>query len=199
MWWWQSGRAGGEPISVPNVFGLGDGGPLVLAAKPNLARLLAASQPVPPQDSLNSWTGPASIRFALVIGYLAHPDPRVRVSAIRLGVRYCGHTYGYQDRLVELAADPDQKVRLAAVSALWTVHRESSCERVVQSLRDEIRGHANDFGLPAAAGLRLGADRARVALDLLVEHAPNDAARGTLLDLIDRYVTTLHDDPRSQR
>lgn len=178
---------------MPNVFGLGDGGPLVLAAKPNLARLLGASHPVPPQDNLNSWTGPASIRFALVIGYLAHPDPKVRINAIRLGVRYCGHTYGYQDRLVELAADSDPKVRAAAVSALWTVHRESGCERVVQSLRDEIRGHTNDFGLPAAAGLRLGPDRAREALGLLVEQAPNDTARNTLLDLIARYITTAKD------
>jgi hypothetical protein len=194
--WWRSERADGEPISVPNVFGLGDGGPLVLAAKPHLARMLSASHPAPPQDNRNAWTSAASIRFALVIGYLAHPDPKVRVNAITLGARYCGHTYGYQDRLVELAADPDQKVRLAAVNALWTVHRESSCERVVQSLRDEIRGHTNDFGLPAAAGLRLGPDRARAALDLLVEHAPNDAARDTLLDLIGRYVTAIDDTPR---
>jgi hypothetical protein len=194
--WWRSERADGGPISVPNVFGLGDGGPLVLAANPNLPRLLASSHPVPPQDNLNAWTGPASIRFALVIGYLAHPDPKVRVNAIRLGIRYCGHTYGYQDRLVELAADPDEKVRLAAVSALWTVHRESSCERVVQSLRDEIRGHTNDFGLPAAAGLRLGPERARGALDLLVEHAPTDAARGALLDLVGRYIAAIDDTPR---
>jgi hypothetical protein len=178
---------------VPNVFGLGDGGPLVLAADPDLARLLATPNPVPPQDNRNVWSGPASIRFALVIGYLAHPDAKVRVSAIELGVQYCGHTYGFQDRLVELAADPDTRVRLAAISALWTVHRESSCERVVQSLRDEIRGHTNDFGLPAASGLRLGPDRARTALALLVEHAPDDAARRGLLELISRYVATIGD------
>ena len=194
--WWRSERADEEPVSVPNVFGLGDGGPLLLAAKPNLARLLAASHPVPPQDNRDAWTGPASIRFALVIGHLAHPDPTVRISAIMLGVRYCWHTYGYQDRLVELAADPEEKVRLAAVSALWTVHRESSCERVVQSLRDEIRGHTNDLGLPAAVGLRLGPERARAALELLVTCAPTGAARGALLDLIGRYITAIDDMPR---
>lgn len=193
--WWRGERADGGSISVPNVFGLGDGGPLVLAVKPNLARLLSASHPVPPQDNRDAWTGPSSIRFALVIGYLAHPEPKVRVSAIKLGVRYCGHTYGFQDRLVELIADPEEKVRLAAVRALWTVHRESSCERVVQSLRDEIRGHTNDFGLPAAAGLRLGPERARAALDLLVEHAPNDVARGAVLGLVGRYITAIDDTP----
>lgn len=174
---------------MPNVFGLGDGSPLVLAAKPNLARLLAAPNPMPPQDNrANAWSGPASVRFALVIGYLSHPDPKVRVSAIELGVLYCGHTYGFQDRLVELAADVDLRVRLAAISTLWMVHRESGCERVVQSLRDEIRGHTNDFGLPAAAGPRLGPDRARVALDLLVERAPDEGARRGLLALIDHYI-----------
>jgi hypothetical protein len=173
---------------VPNVFGLGDGSPLVLAAKPNLARLLAASNPVPPQESRAVWSGPASIRFALVIGHLAHPDSKVRTSAIELGVRYCGHTYGFQDRLVELAADEDARVRSAAVGALWTVHRESSCERVVQSLRDEIRAHTNDFGLPAAVGPRLGPERARAALDLLVEHAPDDVARRRIGALIGRYI-----------
>ena len=173
---------------MPNVLGLGDGGPLVLAAQPDLARLLAARNPVPPQDGRGVWSGPASIRFALVIGYLAHPDPAVRATAVELGIGYCGHTYGYQDRLVELAADPDPKVRLAAVRALWTVHRESGCERVVQSLRDEIRGHTNDFGLPAATGLRLGPERARAALDLLVDNAPDDVARGLLVALIERYV-----------
>lgn len=178
---------------MPNVFGLGDGGPLVLAAKPNLTRLLAAPDPVPPQDNRKVWSGPASIRFALVIGYLAHPDPKVRAAAAGLGVQYCGHTYGFQDRLVELLADPDQRVRLAAVCALWTVHRESSCERVVQSLRDEIRGHTNDFGLPAAAGLRLGPDRAKAALDLLLEHAPTDAERRSLTGLIDRYISPIPD------
>ena len=176
---------------MPNVFGLGDGGPLVLAAKPNLTRLLAAPDPVPPQDNRKVWSGPASIRFALVIGYLAHPDPKVRAAAAGLGVRYCGHTYGFQDRLVELSADPDPQVCLAAVDALWRVHRESCCERVVQSLRDEIRGHTNDFGLPAAAGLRLGSDRARAALDLLIEHAPDESARRGLLALVDRYITPI--------
>jgi HEAT repeat protein len=151
--------------------------------------MLSASNPVPPQDNRNAWSGASSIRFALVIGYLQHPDPKVRASAIELGVRYCGHTYGVQDRLVELAADPDSQVRLAAVSALWTVHRESSCERVVQSLRDEIRGHTNDFGLPAA-GLRLGPDRARAALDLLVEHAPDEGARRGVLALIEHYIAS---------
>ncbi|HEX4224010.1 MAG TPA: hypothetical protein VHZ97_16700 [Pseudonocardiaceae bacterium] len=175
---------------MANVFGLGDGGPLVLAAKPNLARMLSASNPVPPQDNRNAWSGASSIRFALVIGYLQHPDAKIRACAVELGVRYCGHTYGFQDRLVELAADPDPRVGLAAVSALWTVHRESSCERVVQSLRDEIRGHTNDFGLPAAAGLRLGPDRARVALDLLVEHAPDEGARRGVLALIEHYITS---------
>jgi hypothetical protein len=188
--WWRSERAVEEPISVANVFGLGDGGPLVLAAKPNLARMLSASNPVPPQDNRNAWSGASSIRFALVIGYLQHPDAKIRACAVELGVRYCGHTYGFQDRLVELAADPDPRVGLAAVSALWTVHRESSCERVVQSLRDEIRGHTNDFGLPAAAGLRLGPDRARVALDLLVEHAPDEGARRGVLALIEHYITS---------
>lgn len=178
---------------MPNVFGLGDGSPLVLAAKPNLARLLATPNPAPPQDSRAVWSGPASIRFALVIGYLSHPDPKVRVIAIEQGVRYCGHTYGFQDRLVELAADTDARVRLAAVCALWTVHRESSCERVVQSLRDEIRGHTNDFGLPAAVGLKLGPERARAALDLLVEHAPDDVARRGIGVLIERYINPLSD------
>jgi hypothetical protein len=173
---------------VPNVFDLGDGSPLVLAAKPDLARLLAAPNPVPPQDGRAAWSGPASIRFALVIGHLAHPDPKVRISAIELGVRYCGHTYGFQDRIVELAADDEARVRLAAVSALWTVHRESGCERVVQSLRDEIRGHTNDFGLPSAVGLRLGPERARAALDLLVDHAPDDIARCRIDALIERYI-----------
>lgn len=173
---------------MPNVFGLGDGSPLVLAAKPNLARLLAASNPVPPQEGRAVWSGPVSIRFALVIGHLAHPDPKVRISAIELGVRYCGHTYGFQDRLVELAADEDSRVRSTAVGALWTVHRESGCERVVQSLRDEIRGHTNDFGLPSAIGLRLGPERARAALDLLVEQAPDDIARRRIGALIGRYV-----------
>jgi hypothetical protein len=189
--WWRSERAGGEPISVANVFGLGDGGPLVLAARPDLARLLAASNPVPPQDNRNAWSGASSIRFALVIGYLQHPDATVRATAVELGLQYCGHTYGFQDRLVELAADADHRVRLAAVCALWTVHRESCCERVVQSLRDEIRGHTNDFGLPAAAGLRLGPDRARAALQLLVEHAPDEVARRGLIDLIERYISPI--------
>ena len=193
MWlWWRKGRRvrrAPKVIMVPNVYGLGDGSLLVLAAEPDLTRLLADPNPVPPQASDRSdWTGRASIRFALVIGYLAHPDSRVRVRAVELGVQHCGHTYGFQDQLVSLSADVDPAVRLAAVDALWTVQIETHCEQAVKALRDEIRGHRNDFDTARTATLRLGPARAQAVLDLLVRHAPDEPARAALLALIDAYV-----------
>jgi hypothetical protein len=171
------------------VFGLGNGSPLVLAAKPNLARLLAGPNPVPPQAGDSSdWASQDSIRFALVIGCLAHPESRVRVSAIELGSQYCGHTYGFQDQLVNLAADADPAVRLTAVHALWTVQDETYCEQAVKALRDEIRGRRHGFDTVGTAGLRLGPARARAVLDLLVRHAPDARARTELLALIDACV-----------
>jgi len=177
-------------VTVANVYGLGDGSPLTLAAEPDLARLLADPNPVPPQASASAyWAGPTSIRFALVIGCLCHPDPRVRASAIDLGVQQCGHTYGFQDQLVRLAADVDPVVRLTAVRTLWMVETETYCEPAVQALRDEIRGHGNEFDPANAAQPRLEPARARAALDLLVRHAPDASAREELRALIDKYVT----------
>ncbi|HEX3778783.1 MAG TPA: hypothetical protein VHX38_03900 [Pseudonocardiaceae bacterium] len=197
MWLWpgkakRKGPRAGDPSTViraPNVFGLGDGSPLVLAAKPNLARLLADPNPVAPQESPSAvWSGPASIRFALVIGYLGHPDPQVRVRAISLGSRQCGHTYGFQQQLVELTADPDPVVRLTAARAVWTVEGDTNCEQAVQSLRDEIRGYTNEFDAAKTTTGRLGPMRARAALDLLVQQAPDAPAREQLCALIDKYV-----------
>jgi hypothetical protein len=141
-----------------------------------------------PQDEAWAEHGPDEIRLALVLAYMFHPDPQVRVTAVHRGLDHCVDTMGFQDALVDLSADPDPVVQAAAVRALWSAQQESNCEHAVKSFRDEIRGHSSGFGEPTTEGLRIGGERARVALDLLVEHAPDDAARQAVRTLIDEHV-----------
>lgn len=181
-----------ERVAVENKYGLGDGSPLLIDRVPDLARLLSDPDPEPPQAAgavADGWRDADAVRFGIVMAYLLHPDPQVRVAAIRAGVaREFGRSIGFQGELVDLLDDAEQPVHAAAARALWSLQGESRCERAVMELRDEIRGHSLLFGRSVTESLRLTPERAVAALDRLVRYAPDDGARAGIRALVEERV-----------
>jgi hypothetical protein len=178
---------------VQNWWGFGDGAAIVLERLPDLDRMVSDPYPqaamtisgVPAKGVSDN---PDSIRSVLLIVHLYHPDPAVRATAARLGIDREQSSIGFIDGLVDLTADPDPAVRTTAAKGLWSLCADSNCEHAVKVLRDEIRGHSSAAVGVTTAELRLGKEAAVAALDLLVEHAPDDESRTAVQALIDKYV-----------
>jgi HEAT repeat protein/predicted RNA-binding Zn-ribbon protein involved in translation (DUF1610 family) len=139
----------GKYIEVPNDWGVGDGTPLLVEQRPDLEGILSDPNPQPPQrlteGNRSYWESQSqqSIRNALAIAYLAHPDPQVRASTISL-VKDIG-TVGIGQMLVDLLADSSSVVRSAAVQAIWDRAESpdpdvNSVAFTLRCLRDEIEG-----------------------------------------------------------
>lgn len=159
---------------VPDRYGLGDGDSIEVAARPEVGRLFDG---VPERE-----------RVRMVVGYLNHPDPAVRLAAVQQGPRAGVVTVAEVEELVDRLADLDGAVRAAAGAALWDIQGESDCERTVLILRDEIRGHTMSLGAPSTESLRLGREPAEQALQTLLASAPDDEAQARLQALIDEHV-----------
>ncbi|MEV6286690.1 hypothetical protein [Kribbella sp. NPDC051770] len=163
-----------KTVSVPDRYGFGGGDSIEMSAQPDVG------------DLLGGLAGNERVR--MVVGYLNHPEPAVRVAAVRLVPALGEATVAEVEELVDRLADLDAGVRAAAGAALWDVQSDSDCERTVLILRDEIRGHSMTFGAPSTESLRLGREPAEQVLQTLLASAPDDDAHVRLQALIDEHV-----------
>jgi hypothetical protein len=163
-----------KTVSVPDRYGLGSGDTIEMPARPDVDRLF---------DGVA-----AGERTRMIVGYLNHPDPAVRLAAVRQGPEPSTATVAEVEELVDRLADLDPAVRAAAGAALWDIQGDTDCERTVLILRDEIRGHTMSLGAPSTESLRLGREPAEQALQTLLASAPDDDAHGRLQALIDEHV-----------
>lgn len=153
-----------------------DSAPLLLEDTPDLEELFADPPVIqkPTEDNREFWSS-ASMklrRVALFTGYLRHPDPGVRQKTLGL-MTPADYTAGVAQLLFDfLAADPDETVRQEAARVIWLSERDDNCEYAVNKADDEITYGSEDH--------LVGPTRARKALELLVEAAPDGEARKAL-------------------
>jgi uncharacterized protein YndB with AHSA1/START domain len=170
-------------IVIRNSYGHFDNSPLTIEAHPNLEQIFMSSDPPVVQqlskDNEAHWAqAPAEERRMMaVIGYLQHPDPAIRKAVMP-------YTRDHNAMLVgraltdRLGGDADPGVRKAAAGTIWARQREVNCKYVVAELLDEIR-YGNERSM-------VGPTRAKSALQLLMESAPDANARVALQQLIDQ-------------
>ncbi|MGC4941889.1 hypothetical protein [Kribbella sp. DT2] len=163
-----------KTVSVPDHYGLSSGTTIEVPARPDVGDLFGGVA--------------AGDRTRMIVGYLNHPDPAVRLAAVQQGSDPSTATVAEFQELVDRLADLDPAVRAAAGAALWDFEADSDCEGVVRILRDEIRGHTMTYGRPSTESLRLGREPAEQALQTLLASAPDDDAHARLQALIDEHV-----------
>jgi predicted RNA-binding Zn-ribbon protein involved in translation (DUF1610 family) len=145
---WPFGKKKAKLIEVANNWGVGDGTPLLVEQHPDLNGIFSNPNPQPPQRltqrNRSYWASQSrqSIRYALAMAYLAHPDPQVCASTISLiGISGAG----IDQMLVDLLANPSSAVRSAAVQAIWDRAKSpdpdaNSVAFAIRCLRDETEG-----------------------------------------------------------
>jgi hypothetical protein len=170
-------------IEIPNSYGHFDSSPLLVERSPDLNKIL--SDPNPPviqklSDANRAYWSAASVserRMTAAIGYLQHPNPEVR-RAVMAFVPPNPPVRVAQVLVDRLGGDPDLSVRIAAAETIWECERKENCESTVSCLKDEI-----EYGTEQSM---VGPTRARKALQLLVEHAPDHEAKDALQKLINQ-------------
>ena len=75
-----------------------------------------------------------------------------------------------------LGGDPDERVRVEAAKTIWRCESEVNCKYAINALKDEI-----DYGTERSI---VGPSRARNAIQLLLNKAPNQEAKNALQKLI---------------
>ena len=163
-----------KQIKVPSR-GHYDSAPLLIDEIPDLEPLFADPpiiQQSTPQNREYWRSEKAEIRrMALTTGYLQHPSPAVRLKTLELFAKY--RPPGNDQLLFDLlAADPDEAVRREAARITWLLEREVNCRYAVNKANDEIA-----FG---SENHPVGPTRAKKALELLVEAAPDEESRKAL-------------------
>ena len=139
-------------VSVPNRWGLGNGEPFDLPARPDMVDVFAQ---VPPKE-----------RYTILHMYLYHPDPHVRLDTLAEAKRIKFPVGSYQP-LVDALADAVPAVRQAAAELIWT--SDSQVEFTLSCLSDEI--HRTGWSLTMTV------PQAQAALALLRAAAPAGRAR----------------------
>ncbi len=162
--------------------GVYDSAPLLLDEDPDLEQLFVDPPIIqkPTEQNRQFWASAEAsaqlCRITLVTGYLQHPKPEVRLKTLDMIKKY--QLLNVNDQLLFdlLAADPDEIVRREVARITWLSERDVNCEYAVNKAKDEITyGSEND---------PVGPTRAREALALLVEAAPDEDARRALKHLI---------------
>ncbi len=152
-----------------------DSAPLLIDEIPDLEKLFADPPIIQEATDRNRdyWSSAKDEirRMTLATGYLQHPAPEVRLKTLELIAKY--RPPGNDQLLFDLlAADPDQGVRLEAARITWLLEREANCRYAVNKAKDEIAYGSENHPV--------GPTRARKALRLLVEAAPDEDARKAL-------------------
>ena len=163
-----------KQIKVP-ARGHYDSAPLLIDEIPDLEQLFADPPIIQESTERNReyWSSAkAEIRrMTLTTGYLQHPAPEVRLKTLELIAK---HRPPGNDQLLFdlLAVDPDEAVRREAARITWLLDRDANCKYAVNKAKDEIA-----YGLESHP---VGPTRAKKALVLLVEAAPDEDARKAL-------------------
>jgi hypothetical protein len=157
-----------------------DSAPLLLDEHPDLEQLFADPPVIqkPTDRNREYWaSAEASIRrFTLTTGYLQHPSAEVRLETIALMAKL--QERGNDQLLFDLlAADPVEAVRREAAKLTWLHEGPVHCKYAVYKAKDEIAYGSESHPV--------GPTRARKALALLAETAPDEEARKALEDLIE--------------
>jgi HEAT repeat protein len=170
-------------IEIPNSYGHYDSSPLLVEESPELEKIF--SDPNPPviqklsDANREYWsTASASERcMTALIGYLQHPNPEVRRAV--MGFIPQNQSGRVSQVLIDrLGGDPDSSVRIAAAKTIWECEREVNCKYAVDKLKDEM-----EYGTERSM---VGPTRARKAVQLLIEYAPNQEAKDALKKLINQ-------------
>ena len=163
-----------KQIKVPSR-GHYDSAPLLIDEVPDLEKLFAKPPIIQQSSDRNRkyWrSAKADIRrMTLATGYLQHPKPEVRLKTLELIAKY--RPPGNDQLLFDLlAADPDERIRREAASITWLIEHEVKCQFAVNKAKDEIAYGSESHPV--------GPTRAKKALALLVEAAPDEDARKAL-------------------
>ena len=170
-------------IEIPNSYGHYDSSPLLVERFPNLNEIFGNQDPPTIQklsDNNRQYWSKASAKEKLMtalIGYLQHPDPEIRKATIAFVPQNQSGRVA-QVLVDRLGGDPDASVRIVAAQTIWECERNVNCEYAVNKLRDEIQ-----YGSERSM---VGPTRARKAMQLLVEHAPDPQAKDAIQKLINQ-------------
>ena len=170
-------------IEISNSYGHYDSSPLLVEKSPDLNKIFSGPNPPVIQklsDTNRTYWSTASVserRMTALIGYLQHPDPQVR-KAVMAFIPQNQSGRVAQVLVDRLGGDPDSSVRIVAAKTTWECERKVNCEYAVSNLKDEIK-----YGTERSI---IGPTRARKALQLLVEHAPDNEAKDALQKLINQ-------------
>jgi hypothetical protein len=154
-----------------------DSAPLLIDAAPDLEQLFIDPPIIqkPTEQNRQYWASANAEdrRFTLSTGYLQHPKPEVRLKTLELIGKYRQMGIGLMQMLFDLlAADSDEAVRREAARITWLLERDVNCRFAVNKANDEIAYGSESHPV--------GPTRARKALALLVEAAPDEDARRAL-------------------
>ena len=175
-------------FELKNNWGLGDGSPLLIEKEPDLEAIFSDPEPPYPQKITDSnrsfWENEPkdNVRLNLVMAYLNHPDPEVKLEMLDRAGGY--GAIGVISIVTDLLADPVGAIARKAAKLLWGRYRDDFCEYPVKSLRDEIRG-STSLG---PMGLHLGKEAATRGLNILRDEAPDPEARDGIEKLIKEEV-----------
>jgi hypothetical protein len=166
-------------LKILNPYGFYDSSPLLIQEFPDIEKIFNNPEPAVIQmlskDNRAFWKT-ASIserKMTLFIGYLQHPNSEVKIKTIAL-LRNNSVMRVSQVLLDVLASDPYKEVRIAAANMIWK--KEGDCSYSVDMLKDEIK-----YGSERSI---VGPSRARKAIQLLLDNAPNQKARKTFNSLV---------------
>ena len=161
----------------------------MLSANPDVSRIFSDPSPasllMDGEQNRRYWESldVAAKRNNLAIAFLQHPNAAVRLATINL-VRDIG-TLGVSYELTNLLGDSDPAVSRAAAVSVWEQEKNDNCTSAVKALRDEIRGSTSRG---TTDGLVMGRRKGIRALDLLIDSAPDEAARAAIRDFANREV-----------
>jgi hypothetical protein len=168
-------------IEISNSYGHYDNSPLLVESTPDLDKIFSVPNPPIIQKITDAnrkyWsTAPSSAsHMAALIGYLQHPNPEVRKTVMEF--THQNQSARVAQVLVDLlGADADLSVQIAAAKTIWKCEKEVNCKYAVSKLKDEI-----EYGTERSI---VGPTRARKALQLLVEYAPDETSKSNIMSLI---------------
>jgi len=153
-----------------------DSAPLLLENAPNLEKLFVDPPIIqkPTKKNRQYWAsaGVQVRQNTLVTGYLQHSKPEVRLKTLDFIVEY--QLFGFNTQLLFdlLATDPDEAVRREVARITWLGEASVNCKYTVNKAKDEIAYGSENHPV--------GPTRAKKALALLVETAPDEDAQRAL-------------------
>ena len=165
-------------IEIPNSYGNYDSSPLLVEERPDLEAIFKSHDPPVIQkisEQNRDYWATASVAercMTLFVGYLQHPNPEVRRAVMAFIPRDMPAIVS-QVLVDRLGGDTDELVRLAAAKTIWGCERDVNCEYAVSKLKDEI-----EYGTERSV---VGPSRARKALELLIDNAPDQASKEALI------------------